>query len=279
MKKLQILNGFWIRIIAIITMVVDHLAILLASFDILALESNLYYFMRLIGRLSFPLFAFGIVEGVLHSKNTSKYLLRLGFMASIMTIGIIIIEKGFKYYLPFIDNIFLTLFLGALAITLLKKKSWMSYLSIIPIGLSIFGNYTLLSPYFVPQYGIYGVLLIVFMYLSNVVANKISKDQAIKYNVNYEDYLTTSYHQQNVNLLYGGAILFINVLFYVLVKFIPTLNDTILMFIQDYSIISLFVVILYNGQRGYDSKWFRIFNYLFYPVHLIIIYGILFLLF
>lgn len=279
MKKIQCLSGFWIRIIALITMVIDHLAVLLVSFDLLSILSPTYYTMRLLGRLSFPLFAFGIVEGVIHTKNIKKYLMRLGIMSIAMTLAIVIIENGFKFYLSFADNIFLTLFLGATAITLLKRKDWMRYLSIIPIALSIFGNYTILNPYFVPQYGIYGVLMIVFMYVGNVIAHKLSKDQAIKYNMKYEDYLTTSYHQQNVNLLYGAAILFINVLFYILLKIIPSLDNILLMFIQDYSIISLLIVILYNGKRGYDSKWFRIFNYLFYPMHLLIIYGILYLIF
>lgn len=279
MKKIQCLSGFWIRIIALITMVIDHLAVLLVSFDLLSILSPTYYTMRLLGRLSFPLFAFGIVEGVIHTKNIKKYLMRLGIMSIAMTLAIVIIENGFKFYLSFADNIFLTLFLGATAITLLKRKDWMRYLSIIPIALSIFGNYTILNPYFVPQYGIYGVLMIVFMYVGNVIAHKLSKDQAIKYNMEYEDYLTTSYHQQNVNLLYGAAILFINVLFYILLKIIPSLDNILLMFIQDYSIISLLIVILYNGKRGYDSKWFRIFNYLFYPMHLLIIYGILYLIF
>ncbi|MCH5179784.1 MAG: hypothetical protein J1F32_01040 [Erysipelotrichales bacterium] len=279
MKKLQCLSGFWIRIIALITMVIDHLAVLLVSFDLLSIESSIYYAMRVLGRLSFPLFAFGIVEGVLHTKNIKKYLTRLGIMSIAMTLAIVIIENGFKFYLSFVDNIFLTLFLGAIAISLLKRKDWMRYLSIIPIGLSILGNYTILNPYFVPQYGIYGVLMIVFMYVSNAIAHKLSKDQAKKYNIEYEDYLTTSYHQQNVNLLYGAAILFINVLFYILLKIIPSLDNILLMFIQDYSIISLLIVILYNGKRGYDSKWFRIFNYLFYPMHLLIIYGILYLIF
>ncbi|MCH5171727.1 MAG: hypothetical protein J1F31_02715 [Erysipelotrichales bacterium] len=279
MKKIQILNGFWIRIIAIITMVIDHLAILLVNFDLMSLESNTYYFMRLLGRLSFPLFAFGIVEGVLHSKNIKKYLMRLGIMAVGITLAIIIIEKAFGFILIFVDNIFLTLFLGALSISLIKKKNWISFFSIIPIGLSIFGNYYILAPYFVPQYGIYGVLMILFMYLGNIIAHIISKKQAAKANLNYSDYITTSYYQQNVNLLYAAAIVIVNVIFYVLVKFIPSLNETILMFIQDYSIISIIFMILYSGKRGYDSKWYRTFNYLFYPMHLVLLYVILYLLF
>ena len=116
MKKLQIINGFWIRIIAIISMIIDHIAVLLVSFDLLSIDSNLYYFMRILGRISFPLFAFGIVEGVLHTKNINKYLIRLGLMAIGMDSAIIILTNVIGFHLIFVDNIFLTLFLGALSL-------------------------------------------------------------------------------------------------------------------------------------------------------------------
>ena len=47
---------------------------------------------RCLGRLALPLFAFMIVEGVLHTKNIKKYLLRLGIMASFVSLVFIILE-------------------------------------------------------------------------------------------------------------------------------------------------------------------------------------------
>lgn len=63
--------------IAIVTMFFDHLgAILLPQYPIL----------RLIGRISFPIFCFLLVEGFYHTSNLKKYMLRLGIFAIISEI-------------------------------------------------------------------------------------------------------------------------------------------------------------------------------------------------
>ena len=47
--------------------------------------------------------------------------------------------------------------------------------------------------------------------------------------------------------------------------------------IQSYAVLAGLFILLYNGQRGYNAKWFKIAYYLFYPVHLVII-GLIFFL-
>ena len=44
--------------------------------------------------------------------------------------------------------------------------------------------------------------------------------------------------------------------------------------IQLYALISGAFILLYNGQRGYNAKWFQYGSYIFYPLHLLIIIGI-----
>ena len=68
-----------IKLIAIVSMLIDHTGAILQSY----LTPELYELMRGIGRLAFPLFAFFIVEGFLHTRSVGKYLLRLSVFALI----------------------------------------------------------------------------------------------------------------------------------------------------------------------------------------------------
>ena len=62
--KFAVLSGNVLKILAAIFMVVDHSGLMLFG------DMSI---MRIIGRLSFPIFAFMIAEGCKHTKNKVKY--------------------------------------------------------------------------------------------------------------------------------------------------------------------------------------------------------------
>jgi len=108
---------FVLKIIAVLSMLIDHSA---AVF----LQGNpdyamVYLYARSIGRIAFPIFAFLIAQGCLHTRSIYKYALRLGILA-------IVSEPFFDLALVGkIDffartNIFYTLFLAVCAIALYK---------------------------------------------------------------------------------------------------------------------------------------------------------------
>ena len=99
------MTSFVLKIIAIISMFLDHL-----SYSIYGQFSWLNY----LGRLSFPIFAFQITEGYHHTKNLKKYFLRLGIFAVISQIPFYLFTNTFTT--EFTLNIFFTLFAGLLAI-------------------------------------------------------------------------------------------------------------------------------------------------------------------
>ncbi|MBE6697255.1 MAG: hypothetical protein E7581_01905 [Ruminococcaceae bacterium] len=69
MTEVSGLSIFWIKIIAALTMVIDHAAAVgqFTGWEI----------CRMIGRVSFPLYAFMLVQGFLHTRSRWRYLLQL----------------------------------------------------------------------------------------------------------------------------------------------------------------------------------------------------------
>ncbi|MCK5628545.1 hypothetical protein KAI12_03680 [Candidatus Bathyarchaeota archaeon] len=114
-----------LKLLAIITMTIDHIGVFLYP-ELVAL--------RIVGRLAFPLFAYLIVLGVDSTHNVKKYLLLLLFFAIISQVPYsLALGKGLLDQL----NILFTLFLGALMIYFFNKRS---PLALIPLLLSVFIN-------------------------------------------------------------------------------------------------------------------------------------------
>lgn len=153
--KLKCLDAFTLKVIAIITMVIDHTGAVLFPHEI---------WLRMIGRLSFPIFAFFIAEGFAHTKNILKYMLRMLFFA-------VITEPVFDYaffgrlYTGY-QNVMFT-FLAALAgLWLMKKvKEWFDgefagkIAGLVIIILAAFAAQLLCT-----DYGAFGVMLVYIYY-------------------------------------------------------------------------------------------------------------------
>jgi hypothetical protein len=112
-----------LKIIAIVTMVLDHVAAILYP-DLLILH--------IIGRLAFPLFAYLVMLGVESTKKPRKY------MATLLLFAVI---SQVPYYLAFDIqpferlNILFSLFLSAVTIYFYNKQSPLAF---VPLLLSVF---------------------------------------------------------------------------------------------------------------------------------------------
>ena len=280
------LSNFILKIIAIVTMTIDHIGVILGE----NVGGNFWLAIvfRSIGRLALPLFCFLLVEGVLHTKRFGNYMLRLGIMATSITIAIIVVEYGFEGMSMRNDgNIFIDLLLGALFVFLIRKKQWYyKLLALVPIIIATLSFVvTCLEtseplfihwyPFFLRcQYHIYSVGMMALFYVAHILKdmylNKYSNDSGIP----KESLEGTSIERSALNLLSFGAVV-IATLGLLVISF---LLDTIYVFwmadIQNFAIISGAFILLYNGKRGYNAKWFQYGCYLYYPLHLLILYGI-----
>ena len=266
----NILNSFHLKLIGIISMIFDHIIVV---FEMVGIIDNIPFFninlitlFRIIGRFSFIIFAFLIVEGILKSSNKLKYILRLFVLAISMDI-IMFIATGM-----YIGNPITTLAIGALTIYFLENKTtWKKFLSIIPLTYILLISLEIIPLY--ADYDIYGLSTILIFYIAYILSEVFSKFIINFYQLDKETFYNSSYKLTLRNTL--SAILFLS--FSMIIYFInPIWNNkglfTEMNSIQVYSIFALIPILLYNGKRGYNKKWFKYGSYLFFPLHLLIIY-------
>ena len=206
-------------------------------FSLLLLEyGTLPYFIgRGIGRLAAPIFFWAISEGAIHTRNMKKYFL------SIFLFGLIIqvlytlgISDNFSLnsVMELDKNIFITLALGLIGIIIIKKFPGKSIIHLITSGLLFF-----VGELINVDYGWYGIAFIIFFYLFKENRNKLVVSLVL---INLLRFL----------LHFDGYELIPNML-------------------QLLALLSLPLIFLYNGKRGNGNKYFF---YLFYPIHLGLLY-------
>lgn len=155
------MSSFGLKMIAIITMLIDHIGVVMIPSNTTA-----YLIFRSIGRLAFPIFAFLIVEGFYHTRDVKKYLARLGIFALVSELPFDLAFYG-NFYMGH-QNIFFTLFLGLLLIVLMKEVE--SKFSKKEVLLNLINSILIISfcviAFFLEvDYNFLGVLLIVAFYL------------------------------------------------------------------------------------------------------------------
>lgn len=241
------ITGSTLKIIAIVTMLIDHIGAALLepmlmnaasaagmttwSYETLFAKCPSfmipYSIMRLIGRIAFPIFCFLLVEGFLHTRNIKKYALRLGLFALISEIPFDLAFYHQAFYRDY-QNVFFTLFIGLLVIAGLHTSN--AYfadkkLPLILTNIIIILVGMLLAGLLKTDYGYMGVLVILLLYVL-----------------------------RNNRLLASCS---------------ACICLTCLSFLELTSFICVPLIKLYNGKRGLSLKYFF---YAFYPVHLFLLY-------
>ena len=85
MKKYRVLDGTALKLIAMLSMILDHLG------------DNFFpdqLWMRALGRIAMPIFAFCVAEGFIHTRDRKKYLLRMGLFACVSEIPFDLVTAG-----------------------------------------------------------------------------------------------------------------------------------------------------------------------------------------
>ena len=238
------MSVFWIKIIAAISMLLDHAGMILFP-DAM--------WMRIAGRLALPLYALCIAEGFRHTRNRFSYFLRIFILGTLCQIvyDLVSSEPYLGILITFSLSIVLLFLLDALLCTCKKQKNPISDLwerlfkkamprpaaiavCALLLGGALAGIW-LLSRTITIDYGMTGVLFPVLVYLGY-----------------------SSRRQKLLGPYLGVAMLSCNF------EGSPTPRI--------WSLLALIPITLYNGKPGkYKLKYFF---YIFYPAHLVLLYAI-----
>ena len=264
-------TAYQLKWIAIITMTIDHFGVLvLYPYTNNQVIDTLYVISRLIGRIAFPLFAFMIAEGVYRTKHRYFYWAKLFAMAILIGLSMFVLEQVNINALA--GNIFIDLSLAALAMILLKEKSWLlKPFAILPITYVTWTSFNQSIPNFLrADYGLYGLLmmLIFFFTYSKIIQQKLTMIMQVS-NSTVQNYVISSV-----------ALLMMHVVWYIMELLVNPIGGLLANYLsrfvgaQTYALVASYFIYYYRGDKGNPPSWFQLFSYVYYPVHFIGLYGI-----
>lgn len=145
------MSGTLLKILAASSMLVDHIG---------AIFFPQYSIFRIIGRTSFPLFAFLLAQGFLHTSSRKKYAFRLGITALIAEIPFDLALTG-QIFSWNKQNVCFTLLLGFLNLCIVESTLHTQpvvglFSSVLLCGIAQLLHF---------DYGWYGVLLILLFFV------------------------------------------------------------------------------------------------------------------
>lgn len=219
----KLLTGSQLKMIAMISMLVDHLAkgiFLTTSINIDV--TPIIYAMIIMGRIAYPIFCYLLVEGFVHTSNRGRYLMNILIFAIVTEIPFNLMLAGDWRY-PDHQNILWTFTLALLVLVgveyFLQKDDWTATL----VAGLIVASGCLIAEITAVDYGYLAILTIVALFY---------------------------FHEKPFyGLLVGIALNFSMI----------------------YASLGFLLCTFYNGQRGHLNKWV---GYVFYPLHLILIYAV-----
>lgn len=235
MDKYRCLSGNVLKWIGIFTMFIDHFgAVLVNKLIMVTLNPiwlKLYWPCRYIGRIAFPIFCFTLVEGFVHTKNRGRYLGRMCLFALISEVPFDLAIRG-KWFSMDVTNVMATFALGLLLLWSIQQ---------------------LLEP---------------------VRGKGVNRSSVLRALLAIVDIGAAMWLAEFLNMDYGAVGILSIVLFYlnrekrILAAIFGCGAMLLLGRVELTGLLAILPILLYNGTRGRQSKYFF---YAFYPGHLLLL--------
>jgi len=150
-----------LKLIAMITMTVDHIGFVLQKYSLF----DYAYLLRIVGRIAFPIYCFLLVQGIYHTRSKTKYAIRLLVFALISDLPYATLFEGDgQIYYRFGCNVLWTLLMGLILICIVDRYFIQKPYSYGLILMIIFG---LGAQLLRTDYGFIGIMLIYSFYVQS----------------------------------------------------------------------------------------------------------------
>lgn len=257
-----------LKVIAIITMLIDHTGLLLFP------ELRV---MRTVGRIAFPIFAWLLVQGFIHTSDRKKYGFRFFCFALAAEIPYAFLNNEMVYK-PAHYNVMYLLLLGLILLSLVEKAghlfrnhkfvlgSLLSILALLIIGFPDMVQY--LNPDFALSYGTYGLVMVLIFYWT--------REQPILMVVGYvlltyiEPYRTGVYYRAlyiSPEMSYMEAFRSYGLIWAQISDFKDGFRTLEGYFFQARSMLGLLIILLFN-KVYVPIRLAKYIGYTFYPLHI-----------
>lgn len=209
----------FLKITALLTMLIDHIGcvFLVERGDVI------YKAFRAVGRISFPIICFMLVEGFIHTHSRKKYMINLLIFSIISEIPY---DLAFGHKLIDVSeqNVMWTLLLGVIMMCFIEKFEYSFTAKMTAVLIAGFAAVLLKT-----DYSIWGILSIAIFYM-----------------------------QRNDR---KNALLLTCFLMFAQGK------------MQSFGVLAIPFIMVYDGTKN-DVKMPKYFFYAFYPVHILVLWGI-----
>lgn len=226
-----------LKLLACVTMLIDHIGATLVVRYMQSISGvdegmmGLYYVLRIIGRIAFPIYCFLLVEGAHHTRDPKKYGLRLfvGVLLSEIPFDLAFSLRGRVCFDWTSNSVMLTLLLGFFMIEAMKRMDgFRKIVVILPFYIAAELLHT--------DYGGLGILIIaLFALIRGMHREKLARGIGL------------------CLLVYPGSRMMIGEL---------AVN------LEWFAVLSLIPIFCYDGRKLTHSKAVQWGFYLFYPVHI-----------
>lgn len=225
-----------LRMVAMATMLLDHMYHTI-------IPGNLW--LNCVGRITFPIFAFQIAEGFVHTSDRRRYAKRLALAALISEIPFDLAFTD-SIFFPFKQNTIFTLLLGLAVIWALDRvKQQRTFTSLLTAG-AVYVLACAVSVIGMTDYRWAGVTLVAAFYVFRDFRGAWIFQFAVMY---------------VLQIMLGGGQVFPISLFGSSFEF-P---------LQGFAMLALPFIWLYNGEKGRGGRAFQLAAYVFYPAHLLLL--------